>query len=228
MKEEEKMWSTKLLPRGRMWVISLLLLASTVLFPSCSLYESKPHPPAVCPTGAALNADKPELPYSSINLDYPLSDISNPRLYVYKNNRRLFLVQDGVLIRDYLVGLGPSPCGDKKFAGDGRTPEGSFYVCVKNPQSQFYKSLGLSYPSPKHAEQALLQGTISPNDFRTIIHAFENKSLPPWSTPLGGAIFIHGGGGHKDWTKGCIAVGNSAMDELFRIVSVGTLVEVLP
>jgi murein L,D-transpeptidase YafK len=171
---------------------------------------------------------KPDLPYGSVNFDFPLTSVCNPRLYVYKNDRRLLLVQDGILIRDYLVGLGPNPCGDKKLSGDGRTPEGSFYVCVKNPTSQFYKSLGLSYPDPKHAEEAFLQGAISPNDFRQIVQAFERKGLPPWNTPLGGAIFIHGGGGHKDWTKGCIAVGNSAMDELFDVVSVGTPVEVLP
>lgn len=220
---------TSLLAKGKAWGILFLLFASVVFLPSCSLFESKPRPPAVC---KPMTCPKPgivnNLPYCAVNFDYPLSAVCNPKLYVYKNDRRLLLVQDGVLIRDYLVGLGPSPCGDKMLAGDGRTPEGTFYVCVKNPTSQFYKSLGLSYPSPKHAQQALIKGAISPDDFRSIVRAFEHKGLPPWNTPMGGAIFIHGGGGHKDWTKGCIAVGNTAMDELFQIVSVGTPVEVLP
>ena len=219
----------KLLTQGRIWIVSILLFTSTLFFPSCSLFQSKPSPPAVCKVESLpLPQQQPSRPYCSINFDFPLAAISNPRLYVYKSDRRLLLVQDGILIRDYLVGLGPNPCGDKKFMGDGRTPEGTFYICVKNPTSQFYKSLGLSYPDPTHAEQALLQGAITPGDFRNIVHAFEKKGPPPWNTPLGGAIFIHGGGGHKDWTQGCIAVGNSAMDELFEIISLGTPVEVYP
>lgn len=207
----------------------LLLVLVALSLSSCSWFDSKRLPSASSRSSTTCFVpEKRDLPYESVNLDLPRCDIRNPKLYVYKNDRRLFLVQDGVLVRDYLVGLGPSPCGDKKRAGDGRTPEGTFYICVKNPTSQFYKSLGLSYPSPKHAEQGLMQGTISTEDFRSIVRAFEAKSTPPWNTGLGGAIMIHGGGGHRDWTRGCIAVGNSAMDELFEIVAVGTQVEVRP
>jgi murein L,D-transpeptidase YafK len=163
-----------------------------------------------------------------VNLNCPLSSVSNPRIFVVKSDRRLFVVQDGVLIRDYLIGLGPNPTGDKLRQGDGRTPEGEFFVCVKNSASKFYKSLGLSYPAPRHAEQGLIKGIISADEYRHIISSFENKVTPPWNTKLGGAIMIHGGGGHCNWTQGCIAVGNSAMDELFQVVSVGTLVVVLP
>lgn len=210
------------------WILYGFYAVCAVLLSSCSLFQSKPAPTAKCKVPTKAEPGKPILPYCSVNFDFPLKAVCSPKLYVYKNNRRLLLVQDGVLVRDYLIGLGPSPSGDKKVMGDGKTPEGEFFICVKNPASQFYKSLGISYPAPKHAEQALLQGTISPDDFQNIVRAFERKSAPPWNTPLGGAIFIHGGGGHTDWTKGCIAVGNTAMDELFQVIAVGTPVEIYP
>jgi len=86
----------------------------------------------------------------------------------------------------------------------------------------------LSYPSPKHAERALVAGNISTDDFRKIVQAVNNKNRPPWDTALGGQIFIHGGGGHDDWTKGCVALFNTDIDELFQIVPVGTPVQILP
>lgn len=224
------MTSIKLPVQGIKWITAILVLASALYLPSCSHFE--PKTPIVKkeskPPLETFEPAKPGLPYESINLDFPLSEISNPKLYVMKSDRRLLLVQNGVLVRDYLVGLGPCPIGDKLLSGDGRTPEGQFYVCVKNPTSQFYKSLGLSYPDPKHAEKALQEGAISSAVYRTIVQAFERKGKPPWNTAMGGAIMIHGGGGYKDWTKGCIAIRNSAMDELFQVVSVGTPVEVLP
>lgn len=138
------------------------------------------------------------------------------------------LINDDVLVREYRVGLGPFPVGDKYMRGDGRTPEGQFYVCARNPDSKYYKSLGLNYPAPRHAEEALRVGAISIEDYQRISEANNNLELPPWNTALGGAIFIHGGGAHEDWTEGCIAVYNSAIDELFEVVRVGTPVEVLP
>jgi L,D-transpeptidase catalytic domain len=170
----------------------------------------------------------PDLPYSQVDLSYPLSAVYNPKLYVYKNDRRLLLVQNDTLIRDYRVALGPHPNGDKYLRGDGRTPEGEFYVCVKNPSSKYYKSLGLSYPSPKHAEEALMAGHIAAEQYISILQAHQSKARPPWNTSLGGAICIHGGGANEDWTLGCVALYNSAIDEIFEVVPVGTPVQILP
>ena len=209
----------------------VLWVGLIVLLPSCSLFESKLRVPVsevklppVCPPALP----EPELPYRKVDLEYPITSVSNPKLYVMKSNRRLLVVNDDVLVRDYICGLGPAPNGDKQVSGDGKTPEGEFFICVKNPGSRFYKSLGLSYPDVKHADQALLEGTIGPAEYRRIVEAVERRSAPPWNTPLGGAIMIHGGGGHEDWTKGCIAVSNRAMDELFQVIDVGAPVQVLP
>ncbi len=163
-----------------------------------------------------------------VNYLTPLDAINSPEVFVYKEKRRLYIIQDQVLVRDYPVGLGFSPQGDKQLEGDGRTPEGKFFVCMKNSSSRFLKSLGLNYPDKKHAERAFFSGVITPLEFRDILLAFENKATPPWNTVLGGKIFIHGGGAHKDWTEGCIALYNSDMEELFRIASVGTPVSIRP
>jgi lipoprotein-anchoring transpeptidase ErfK/SrfK len=165
-----------------------------------------------------------------LKVDYltPISAIRNPEVFVYKEKRRLYIVDSNVLVRDYPIGLGFHPRGDKEKEGDGRTPEGDFKVCVKNSESRFIKSLGLNYPDKKHAERAFFAGTITPMEFRDILLAFEKRTTPPWSTPLGGKIFIHAGGAHKDWTDGCIALYNSDMEELFRITDIGTPVSVRP
>lgn len=165
-----------------------------------------------------------------LKIDYltPVRDIYSPEIYVYKEKRRLYVIQSKVLVRDYPVGLGFNPRGDKEREGDGRTPEGEFFVCMKNSGSRFIKSLGLNYPDKRHAERAFFAGVITPIEFRDILLAFERKSTPPWSTILGGKIFIHAGGAHKDWTEGCIALYNSDMDELFQIAEVGTPVSIRP
>jgi murein L,D-transpeptidase YafK len=163
-----------------------------------------------------------------VDLDFPLSRVTNPKIYVLKADRRLWLVQDKTLVRDYHVALGPSPKGDKYYRGDGRTPEGEFFVCSRNSSSHYYKSLGINYPNPNNAQNALACGLISRNEYCSIKQANDTCRLPPSNTALGGQVFIHGGGCYKDWTLGCVAVANSAMDELFSVVQVGTPVIIMP
>ncbi len=201
-------------------LIVIVIFAAFVA--SCASQKTAaPTIPAAQPT-----SDKP---YCSIDYRYPLDAASQPKIYVYKNQRKLLLVNDNVLIRDYRIALGPNPNGDKYFQGDGRTPEGNYSICVKNPVSKYYKSLGLNFPDPKHAQIALEMGFISPEEYSRIVDASNGMKLPPYNTALGGAIFIHGGGGaREDWTLGCIALNNTDIDELFQVVRVGTPVLVLP
>jgi murein L,D-transpeptidase YafK len=168
-------------------------------------------------------------PYCQVNFNTPLWGLSNPILYVQKTERRLLLVDNKVLIRDYPVALGFQPMGDKYLRGDGRTPEGDFFVCVKNPSSKYYKGLGINYPSPKHAEEALLVGAITHEEYLRILRANQKGTLlPPDNTRLGGDIFIHGGGAGADWTLGCVALSNADIAELFDIIPVGTPVKIVP
>jgi murein L,D-transpeptidase YafK len=126
------------------------------------------------------------------------------------------------------VGLGSNPKDNKTRQGDGCTPEGSFYVCVKNPNSSYYLSLGLSYPNKEHAERGLRGRLITRAQYDRIINALEARSRPPWDTPLGGEVFIHGHGSKSDWTLGCVALENDDMKELFDVIPKGAPVIIEP
>lgn len=212
--------------------VVLFMGLTLVLFPmfltSCSFFQKEAVPVVKITPPPPQIVHDPDLPYREVDLKRPVSGVTNPKVYVYKGKRRLLVVDDDTLVREFRISLGFSPSGDKKRQGDGRTPEGEFYVCVKNANSSFYKSVGLSYPMPKHAEQALIAGNISQEQFARIAQAIENRSRPPWDTRLGGQIFIHGGGAEWDWTRGCIALFNTSMDDLFDMVRLGTPVTILP
>lgn len=145
----------------------------------------------------------------------PLPPLEGPvdRILVDKSDRRLSLIQDGRVVRVYAVSLGFAPEGDKERQGDGRTPEGTFRIDRRNDRSRFHLSLGLDYPQPEDRARARAGG-YSP----------------------GGDIFIHGQpegieGRTRllgDWTDGCIAVTNANMDEIWRVVPMGTEIEVRP
>lgn len=132
------------------------------------------------------------------------------RLRMYKAQRLLVLDgADGVL-RTYPIGLGFAPEGHKQFEGDGRTPEGSYLIDRRNPDSLFHLSIGISYPNEADIAFAKAQGQ-SP----------------------GGDIFIHGGPRRgidpvnvRDWTAGCIAVTDRQVEEIYAMVRDGTPIDI--
>ena len=129
-------------------------------------------------------------------------------------------------MRVYRVALGFAPEGDKERQGDGRTPEGDFYVCMKNDKSKFYLSLGLNYPDAADAARALDARLITRAQHDRIVRANQQRRCPPWDTALGGEIFIHGGGSASDWTLGCVALDNEHVKELFDHLPAGTPVRI--
>ena len=140
--------------------------------------------------------------------DYvPRNSVS--RIDVHKSERRLELYRGSKLVRQYAIGLGSAPVGHKFKEGDGKTPVGRYVIDRRNPRSQFYLSLGISYPSERDRRVAALLG-VDP----------------------GGDIFIHGQpskmskGSKGDWTAGCIAVSNANMYEIYRLVRVGTPIHI--
>jgi murein L,D-transpeptidase YafK len=147
-----------------------------------------------------------------------------PKIVISKSERRLELYSDGRVVRAYRIALGKNPLDDKEREGDRRTPEGEFYVCVKNAASKFYLSLGLSYPNREDAARGLRDKLITRAEHDRIIRALERGSRPPWDTALGGEIFVHGGGSASDWTRGCIALDDADIRELFDAVTKGTRV----
>jgi|SRR5580704_2774415 murein L,D-transpeptidase YafK len=154
--------------------------------------------------------------------------LANPALEVLKASRELILYADGKVVRTYRVGIGPNPVGTKLREGDGRTPEGHYYVCAKNPKSNYYLSLGLSYPNETDAGRGLKAGLIDSGEYSQIVTAIRQAARPPWDTKLGGEIFIHGGGSGSDWTMGCVALENPDIEELYDIIPAGTPVTIKP
>jgi len=150
------------------------------------------------------------------------------QLTIKKSARSLELASNGKLLKTYKIALGFTPVGAKQRQGDGKTPEGTYYICNKNPKSKFYLSLAISYPNELDAKDGLAGGLIDRHQYNLIVNAQKRKGIPPWNTALGGEIFIHGEGASRDWTFGCIALDNPDIKELYDRIPVGTPVTILP
>lgn len=164
------------------------------------------------------------MPWENTNLP----NLDNPRLVIKKEKRELQVFDSEKLIKTYSMVLGFSPRGDKETEGNGRTPEGDFYVFTKNDKSKFFLSLGVSYPNIEDAKRGFAENLISQEEYDQIVEAIENKQMPPQKTKLGGEIYIHGGGTSNDWTDGCVALKNEEMQELFDAIPIGTSVKIEP
>jgi uncharacterized SAM-binding protein YcdF (DUF218 family) len=124
--------------------------------------------------------------------------------------------------------------GDKEIEGDRKTPLGRFHVVFKNPDSKYHLSLGLDYPTADDADRGLRSGLISRDEYDGIIEALgsdlsqasNQKKL--WYTKLGGEIFIHGNAEGRSGTAGCVALSNVDVEEVYRLLPVGTVVEIVP
>ena len=131
-------------------------------------------------------------------------------IVVHKADRQMYLLHGAEVLTDYKIALGGNAIGDKRYEGDGKTPEGAYFINRRNPNSSYYLSLGISYPND--ADRA------------------EAKAL---GKEPGGDIFIHGRDGKnrgrgKDWTVGCIAVKDGKMEEIYSMVRVGTPIFIKP
>jgi murein L,D-transpeptidase YafK len=135
-------------------------------------------------------------------------------LVVVKSSYQLKAFSKGKLIKSYPVSLGKNPVGGKKYEGDNRTPEGLYYINDKNPNSVFYKNLGISYPDSQDIADAARIGKPAGGDVK--IHGLSN-----------GLCFL--GKFHRwfNWTTGCIALTNNEIDEIYCRTSIGTPINIL-
>jgi murein L,D-transpeptidase YafK len=124
---------------------------------------------------------------------------------VYKAQRQMYLLHGEEVMRHYDIDLGFTPIGHKEYEGDGRTPEGAYRIHRRNPNSAYHLSIGISYPDNEDRARARQMGK-SP----------------------GGDIFIHGTPNRyrdvADWTAGCIAITNREVEEVYSMVSEGTVI----
>jgi lipoprotein-anchoring transpeptidase ErfK/SrfK len=134
---------------------------------------------------------------------------------VHKSERRLDLYQKGVLLRSYVVSLGPDAVGAKWREGDGKTPEGQYRIDYRKEDSSFHRALHISYPEPKDIAAARARG-LSPGGL-VMIHGTKNGLSPTGRQRL-----------PPDWTDGCIAVTDREIDEIWRLVPDGTKIVLEP
>lgn len=159
-------------------------------------------------------------------------------IFIDKSERRM-VVNDGRGWREsFRIALGQNPEGDKRWEGDGRTPEGDFFVCRRIIHNRFHRFLGVSYPGPADAEYGKRRRWLQPIEYRSIHRAHRLKRQPPWTTKLGGNIGIHGYGVRRDraklhargedWTDGCIAVTNEEIERIYDHTKLKTRVLIVP
>lgn len=145
---------------------------------------------------------------------------------IYKKDRVLELYGDGERLGKFKIALGGVPEGDKEREGDSKTPEGRYYICTRNDRSKYTLFLGLSYPNIEDAKRGLENGLIGQQTFEKIKKAIEKKKQPPWNTPLGGAVGIHGKGNSYDWTLGCIGLSDEDIKRIWEYTPLKTPVEI--
>ena len=143
--------------------------------------------------------------------DFPVADL----VVIEKDARQLHLLQRGEIFRTFKIALGIRPVGDKKWEGDFKTPEGRYILDRRNPDSDFFLSIHISYPNSQDRREAADLG-VDP----------------------GGAIMIHGQPNvptrseafyrTQDWTNGCVAVSNSDMIDIWLMTGENTPIEIRP
>jgi murein L,D-transpeptidase YafK len=137
------------------------------------------------------------------------------RILVLKSERKLLLLRDGTVLRSYPIALGPHPLGPKHASGDGRTPEGVYVIDGRHSDSPYHIALHISYPNA--TDRAQSSAAHSDPGSAIFIHG-----LPAWYGPNDPDRF------YKDWTKGCISVGNTAIEAISAAVDDGTPIEIRP
>lgn len=203
----------------------LCALAGVALLTACA---TPPGPPPPLPPVPPASPPAPTLPPSP-----PCEQIL--WIEIQKSARRLDASCLGGGRASFTVALGRQPVGPKRSKGDHRTPEGRYHVVGRARPSRFHRFLAIDYPSRADAERARDEGRLSESEFRRIAAAHGAGLPPPADTVLGGLVGFHGEGArwrgdsaHLDWTDGCLAMTDDAIDFLAARTAPGTPVRILP
>lgn len=137
------------------------------------------------------------------------------KVLVVKSESKLYLMKNEKVLNAFKVAFGANPKGHKEKEGDEKTPEGKYILDYKKSESTFYKAIHISYPNEEDKKRAKEAG-VNPGGL-IMIHGQKHRfGWLAWFTQ------------NFNWTDGCIAVSNSAMDEIWEAVSVGTPIEIKP
>lgn len=178
---------------------SLAIAISLLLVSSCESVSSVSHHP------------KPTPPKKAKRVTPSHAD----RAVVEKSKHKLTAYAGKQVLASFRIAIGREPIGPKTCKGDFRTPEGHYKIIGQNPVSNFYRSLRLNYPNANDIANAKKIGCDPGGDI--VIHGLQN-----------GYDWVGRTHCSVDWTSGCIAVTNQEMDYLWRILPVGTPVEIRP
>ena len=137
------------------------------------------------------------------------------KVLIEKKERRLTLLSKGEVIKTYKIALGGNPVGPKERQGDNKTPEGTYIIDSRNSDSGYHLSLHISYPNEQDKMRAKELGVSPGGDI--MIHGIKN-----------GLSWVGASHAEVDWTKGCIAVKDEEMEEIYKLVPNGTIVEIRP
>ncbi|MDP4725398.1 MAG: L,D-transpeptidase family protein [Alphaproteobacteria bacterium] len=155
--------------------------------------------------------------FSAVNVAQARIDtyLKATKIIVKKADRKMMLYANDKLLETYNISLGGNPIGHKIQEGDKKTPEGNYTISYKNAASRFHKSLKISYPNNVDLAHAKKLGV-----------------------SVGGDVMIHGLGKEfsclgklhtlYDWTLGCVAVTNEEIDKIWKMVDVGTSIQIDP
>jgi len=146
--------------------------------------------------------------------------MSGRRILITKHAKTLALFDGEEEVLRISVATGRN-AADKQREGDLATPEGEFYICCKNPESDYHRFLGLSYPNMEDAERGLRAKMISQAEYEQIREAIQQKNCPPWKTALGGEVGLHGPSPNVTWTHGCIAMSVEQIERLYDLMEIG-------
>lgn len=143
--------------------------------------------------------------------EFPVAD----KVLIEKSRRKLHLLKDGKPFRTFRIALGIRPVGDKEREGDFKTPEGNYILDMRNPNSEFFLSIHVSYPNYEDVRSARAKG-VDPGG-AIMIHGLPNE-------PTRSAAYYR----TQDWTNGCIAVSNSDMIDIWLMTENNTPIEIRP
>ncbi len=147
----------------------------------------------------------------SVANEFPVADF----VLVEKADRELHLMRDGSIFRTFDIALGIQPRGDKQQEGDFRTPEGRYTLGSRNPNSEYFLSIHVSYPNLEDRREAREMG-VDPGG-AIMVHGQPN-------TPTRSEAYYR----TQDWTNGCIALSNSDMIDMWLMTGENTPIEIRP
>lgn len=183
-------------------IVFLPLLALAACANPPPQQTARPAPAAQPPLAREAARIVPERRFAHI--DYLLVDKSERLMIGYAGGEPVRVWRD--------LQFGGAPQGHKQFEGDQRTPEGRYTIAGRNPRSAYHLSLKISYPNAEDRAFAKAYGRSPGGDI--FLHGQPNR-LPTGRVP-------------GDWTNGCIALSNTEIAELWRIVPDGTVIEIRP